>query len=236
MMERRTEPDRPEERGRGRPSPLPASVRGARRHRPVWALALLASIGLHLLVFLLWSGTTPFPTAWPPGLRTADEAAAGGGALRAVRVRLPRRTEIPPPPRPVLAVELPVVEVAFEEPSGAQPDLSLPAAGRLSGPGSGGAAGAGRGAGGDGADYVPPVPRTVIPHWDPPASVRGMEVTVRVHVDEQGRATGRVELRPPTPDRSFNREIVDRVRRMEYRPAQRNGIPISGWAEITFIF
>ena len=74
-----------------------------------------------------------------------------------------------------------------------------------------------------------------MPHWDPPGSVRGMEVTVRVFVDATGRP-GLVELDPPTPDEGFNRDIMRQVRAWEYRPALRDGTPVDGWAEITFIF
>lgn len=63
-----------------------------------------------------------------------------------------------------------------------------------------------------------------------------MRVTVHVHVDAKGRPSGEVRLDPPTPDSAFNRRLVDKIRRMEYEPARRNGEPVAGWAQITFVF
>ena len=149
---------------------------------------------------------------------------------------LPAMREIPPPPKPVVAIETPTVEIRDVQASMPGPDLT-PAVQVASFPGIGG--GSGKGDGGDGAgteNFVSPTPRSILPYWDPPKSVRGLEVTVRIHVDASGRPTGEVQLVPPTPDRRFNREIEDRVRRMEYRPASRDGTPVDGWAEITFIF
>lgn len=224
--------------GRRRPGrssrSVPASVRGARRSRATFALALLASAGLHLAGFLVLRGATPF-AGGAPAAPAAAPGRPGGGAMSATRVALPRDRTIPPPPRPVLAVAAPRLD-SREPASSSGPDLAPPGGGRL-GPGTLGDLGRGSGTGaGAGEEYVSPVPRTVLPHWDPPASVRGMEVTVRVHVDALGRPTGDVKLDPPTPDSRFNREILERVRRMEYRPARRNGVAVAGWAEITFVF
>jgi outer membrane biosynthesis protein TonB len=57
-----------------------------------------------------------------------------------------------------------------------------------------------------------------------------------VEVDERGRPTGRVELEPPTPSPSFNRELRGRMARLEFLPARRDGRPVVAWAEITFTF
>lgn len=216
---------------------VPASLRSARRARPAFALALVASTALHVAAFVLWRGATPFAGEPATGGSPSATARPGGGAMAGVRVALPRDRSIPPPPRPVLAIDAPRVRI--EEAAASTPgpeDLARPAGGRL-GPGGLGEPGAGSGAGtGAGGEYVSPVPRTVVPHWDPPPTVRGMEVTVRVHVDARGRPTGDVKLEPPTPDRGFNREIVERVRRMEYRPARKDGVAVAGWARITFVF
>ena len=196
---------------------------------------MLASVLLHALLLFAWVRPAPeFERAARPG---ADlDLPAGGGGLQALRVSMPRRIEIPPPPRPILAVDMPEIEIPEAEievsaellPVGAP----APSAGRGAGTGPGEGEGAG---GGEGENYVSPVPRSVVPHWDPPGSVRGMEVTVRVFVDARGRP-GLVELDPPTPDEDFNRDIMRQVRAWEYRPALRNGNPVDGWAEITFIF
>lgn len=213
----------------------PRSTRHARADRVRWWGGLLASVALHALLFLLWRADAGAPGT-PAGVERPD-VRAGGGAVRAVRVTLPERREIPAPPRPVPAIEVPEMaparplEVAFPGPEA----LPVAAPARLPGLGGGPSSGEG-GRGGDGDGYLAPVPRSVLPHWDPPASVRGLEVTVRVFVDETGAPTGLVELDPPTPDDGFNREIRDRVKRMRYRPATRRGTPVAGWAEITFIF
>ena len=87
-----------------------------------------------------------------------------------------------------------------------------------------------------GQRYVQPIARSILPEWKPPRSVYGVGVTVRVHVDSTGRATGLVELLPPTPDRETNRQLVYRVRQLRYQPAVRNGKPVPAWAEIAFVF
>lgn len=212
-----------------------AVARHDRRARRAWWGGMTASLALHILAFFLWRGASPLPVTEVAGHR--NDASPRGGGLRAVVARLPAAREIPPPPRPVLAVDVPEVEVTEVSASIAGPELSPVPVASLPGVGGGRGTGEGDGGSGDGEDdYVSPVPRSVLPHWDPPRSVRGLEVTVRVLVDERGHATGEVVLDPPTPDRRFNREIADRVRRMEYRPAQRGGRPVPGWAEITFIF
>lgn len=210
------------------------SVRHARDDRAAWWGGLLASALLHALVFLIWVGEAPGLEAGAPGARTPT-LAAGGGGMRSVNVAPPSRREIPPPPRPILAVEVPEVEIREAEVSLIGNDL-VPVGAPAPLPGLGGGPGRGDGgSGGDGDGYSAPVPRSVVPHWDPPSSVRGMEVTVRVFVDPTGRPS-LVELDPPTPDDGFNREIMNQVRRWEYRPAQRQGVAVEGWAEITFIF
>ena len=158
----------------------------------------------------------------------------GGGGLQSVRVSVPRRIEIPPPPRPVLAPDAPEIEVRETAPE-ISADL-LPVGIPAPPAGRGAAVGPGEGEGGGGGDgYVSPMPRSVVPHWDPPGSVRCMEVTVRVFVDATGRPS-LVELDPPTSDEGFNRDIMRQVRAWEYRPARRDGTAVEGWAEITFIF
>lgn len=196
---------------------------------------MLASVLLHALLLFAWVRPAPeFERSARPG---ADpDLSAGGGGLQALRVSMPRRIEIPPPPRPILAVDMPEIEIPEAEIEVSAELLPVGAPAPFAGRGAGTGPGEGEGAGGgEGEDYVSPVPRSVVPHWDPPGSVRGMEVTVRVFVDARGRP-GLVELDPPTPDEDFNRDIMRQVRAWEYRPALRNGNPVDGWAEITFIF
>ncbi len=233
-MEEEAEPNRGWVTARPRDA-TPASIRTSRRERSLWASALLLSVALHALAFLLWRGAAPLGDplmAHLPG----SHPRMGGGAAPAVLLASPRQARIPPPPAPVLAIEAPEVEPDEPASPSSGPDLRPAAALALPGIGGGtGPGAAGRGSG-EGSDYVSPVPRSVLPYWDPPPSVRGLEVTVRIFVDETGRPTGMVELDPPTPDGRFNKEIITRVRRMEYHPARRNGAPVPGWAEITFVF
>ncbi|MCG8467318.1 MAG: energy transducer TonB [Gemmatimonadetes bacterium] len=220
-----------------RPDLALPSIRHARADRTAWWGGLLASAILHALLFVLWVGEAPAIEEAAAGARQ-PRVRAGGGALQATRVSIPERAEIPPPPEPILSVEVPQVDRTVEPVQVALEGAELLPAGRPAPlPGIGGGPVRGRGGGdGEGEGYLSPVPRSVIPQWDPPSSVRGMEVTVRVFVDAAGQPTGIVELDPPTPDAGFNREIMKQVREWEYQPARRNGSPVEGWAEITFIF
>ncbi|MGH7539372.1 MAG: hypothetical protein ACRELC_00060 [Gemmatimonadota bacterium] len=157
--------------------------------------------------------------------------------LRVIELPAPARREIPVPPRPVLALEVPDVQMA--EIVSSRPrldvtlverDASIPDAGRAE-TASGPAATADAGDG-----YVRAVARSILPNWKPPLSLHGVEITVRVHTDAAGHATGLVELVPPTPHADTNRQITYRVRELAYWPARRNGEPVADWAEITFVF
>lgn len=207
-------------------------------YRTSLAVGLFLSVALHVALLLVWRGA--------PG-----SGLAGGGVqapesrsprpwdpevVRAVTVVEPRReVEIPPPPEPVAASspEVAAPEVAREV-SLAGGELTAHAAERPPVAGSGGEGGAPGSAGG--GSRRPPIPRSVLPEWDPPEEVRGTEVVVRVHVDSAGRATGPVELRPPTPSRDFNRRLREKVRAMEFSPARAGERAVSGWAELTFVF
>lgn len=210
------------------------SERNARWNRRASLGGLGCSAVLHVLLFVLWVNDVPLGDGAPPG-EAQPELDVGGGGLQAMNVSVPRQREITPPPRPIETVDVPEVEIREIETPQIGGDL-LPVANPAPLPGIGGGPGAGEGGqGGSGEGYSQPIPRSVVPHWDPPGSVRGLEVTVRVFVDATGRPS-LVELDPPTPDDGFNREIMREVRGWEYRPARREGVPVEGWAEITFIF
>lgn len=210
---------------------------GGRRFRRILGPALLASVAVHVGLVLAAGDARISADGGSEGPPT-EEASTGDDAIRAVELREPRREAIPRPPAPVVA---------------AAPDLSdgpVVASPRLTGARlashgapapspvgrTGASTGDGASEGGSGDRTSPAVPRSLFPAWDPPASVRGRTVTVRVHVDAEGRPTGPVELRPPTPDEGFNDELRERVRRMDFRPASRNGRAVSAWAELTFEF
>lgn len=193
---------------------------------------MAASFLLHAAAFLAWRGTDVRPAGQRVAARVAAPTPGSAGALVGLRLAVSRE-EVPPPPRPQPILAEP--EVSRLSPSHLE---WLGAAQLLSRPGRpGGGSGSTEGGRSDGAGRsTPPVPRSLLPAWDPPAAVRGMEVLVRVHVDDLGRPTGEVELLPPTADREFNRRLVEKVRNMEYHPARREGAPVPGWAEITFVF
>lgn len=209
------------------------------------ASGMVASVALHLAAVLLWpSGPPADPT---PGGTGDRPSAAGPEGIQVVEVRAaaspggrqagPRAADVPTPSRPVpTPARMEPVPVNAPTPrwvgaggggSGGDPD---------GGTGSGSSAGEGSDGEGDGDAFSPPVPRSLLPDWSPPEEVRGHRVTVRVEVDERGRPTGRVELEPPTPSESFNRELRRRMARLEFLPARRDGRPVAAWAEITFTF
>lgn len=207
---------------------------GGRRFRRVLAIGLAASVVLHVAAFLLWRGDVlPGSPAGSAAARTA-EPRLPDRAMEAVALAPLRSTEIPAPPRPVLEPDAPIVDWqapeahAHPSPVGSRPD------GVGSGVGRQGARRSGEAESGSGVAV--PVPRSVFPQWDPPSEVRGLRVTVHVQVDAEGRASGEVRLDPPTPNRAFNRRLLEKVREMEYHPARRGGEPVEGWAEITFVF
>lgn len=237
-------PRSPGDAGRGRPRPRhPGAPAGERvgRYRRVVTAGLLLSLLAHALLFLLWRGASPVPGALSAGRAPAAGSRPGAGAeaLRAVRLRASEPTRIPSPPPPVRPVEAEVREIA---PSAEAPLAAAELEAHVaSPPGTGDAppgAGtrSGQGAGEAGRGLSPPVPRSVLPEWDPPPEVRGRSVTVRVRVDARGRPSGPVELDPPTPDDAFNRRLARKVRSMEFRPARLDGRPVAAWAELTFVF
>lgn len=213
-----------------------------RGYRRALAWGLAASAALHAAVLLLAPGAVipgdgmpssePGPEPLPRGIQAVDVRAAEPAASPEERMEVPVE-EVPRPSRstPVLAQMEPV---PVEDPtprwgSGGEP-------GSASGSSARAGAGSGDGDGGGGGGLSPPVPRSLLPDWSPPAEVRGHRVTVRVEVDPRGRPTGRVELVPPTPSEDFNRRLEERMARLEFLPARRDGRPVTAWAEITFTF
>lgn len=211
--------------------------RSARRFRPALAVGLLASVLVHVGLFLA-AGRTDAPlSAGTEGssreISPDPRRSAPDDVLRAVSVREVRAAEIRVPARPrAVAAEPAAVEAAASA-----TDPFSGAELREPGGGSGDAAGGDAGEGSGAPVAMPPVPRSVMPEWDAPASVRGVTVTLRVHVDSAGRPTGPVELEPRTPDEGFNRRLAATVREMRFSPARTaRGRPVAAWAELTFSF
>jgi len=229
-------------RGDGR---FPSSASdNARRHRRVVLTGLAISALLHGGVFLLWTGDLqPLPGTVAAGLRMGDAAAApGGGIMQAIALAPPREIVVPPPPEEQPEFDAPEVEVRMPQ----EPQLQARFADMRSGvafpgpdAGPGRPDGTGRGDGGTEAEgqfrVTAPEPRVIVPEWDPPDEIRGTTVQIRILVSAEGRALD-VELRPRTPNASFNRRLVETYMRMDYKPGRRMGQPITAPAEITLIF
>jgi TonB family protein len=183
-------------------------------------------------MFVAWRSEPSMARAGPAEVSESVRTLDLGGALQAVSFALAPPFEIPPPPEPADLTDEPLIDL---------PEIAGTLTSTLEAPGlrragASGSAVPGPGLGGTGPRTTSPVPRSLIPEWDPPAEVRGTRVTARVRVSADGRPVGDVQLLPPTPNREFNRALVEKVLRMEYIPAQRNGRPVEAWAEITFVF
>lgn len=217
---------------------------GESRQRRALAVGMGLSVLLHAaVIFGFRADVDPLSTTVAAGQRAGDPvAAAGGGVLQAMNIALPSQIEIPPPPEVMPDLDEPELEVTEPPEDRLNPSRDLASA--TSFPGNSRQVGVARsvGRGDAGADteglyrVTAPEPRSIIPEWDPPREVKGMQVMVRVLVDERGAPLGDVELRPPTPNRGFNNRLREKVLSMDYKPARRQGRAISGWAEMTFIF
>ncbi|MEX2532182.1 MAG: hypothetical protein WD960_15560 [Gemmatimonadota bacterium] len=221
------------------------------RERDVWRKAFLISLGLHVLLFLLWPATTrppedPFAAAGP---RSEDDRAAEG-MMRSIALRSAPPTETQTPVAPVVEVDLEVPEVEMEvepEPEAddvPQPELTQPGVGATEGTDAadGGAdagveGGTGAGDGGDSEEglfrVVPPAPRGMI---IPPTNsrLRGQEIRVWVFVNEGGRVVAdSTRLEPPTSDRGFNEQIIREAARWVFQPARQGEKPVSAWFPYT---
>ena len=207
--------------------------------RAAWWAGMFASLFLHTLAVLLWIGDTSQLEEAAPSQRLNSHTTSDR-LIQSIRVSSSRREEIRLPPDPIIEVKIPPVEmtvIASSLPT--EHLLSLGLSSSLPSPGSEFGLGTGSlgdvGAGKAEYEYQAPVPKFVAPQWDPPASARGLAVTVYVLVDEGGWPQD-VELDPPTPDDGFNGRIVKQVKGWKYQPARRDGRSTSGWAEITFVF
>jgi hypothetical protein len=242
----------PDSRGRleGDPSPdgdgpsTHVSNRDRRgQERRIWRMAFLASLVLHVLIFLLGPHgsvlISPFSAAGP---RTGDDRAAEG-TMEAVALRSAPPDVAQPIPVPVLDVALPEPEEiapdATPEVDVAPPELPQPGQGTTEGSdpeerGDAGIPGAtGEGDAGTAEEgrfrVVPPAPRGMIM---PPTNrdLRGTEVEVWVFVDERGRVVAdSTRLEPPTRDRRFNQELIRQAAEWVFEPARQEGEAVASW-------
>lgn len=206
---------------------------------------LLASVIVHLLLFLVFSGRgrppSPFSAAGP---RAGDDrAAAAGGGVQVVQLLPPTPFEIIRPPEPVPAPDVTVEVVDFEPVeriSAAELAQNL-GRGDAEGPeeGDGIEGGEGQGDGGTAESgrfrLLPPNPRgLIIPPSDRPRKVRGREVEVHVFVTETGAVVAdSTRLYPPTGDRSFDDRLIQDASEWVFEPARRGGNPVASWTVYT---
>jgi hypothetical protein len=200
----------------------------ARRHRSAFLGAMVVSVLCHVLAFLLWPDTMMLldlleseevrtkleppqlvQLVRPDPLTTEEEA-----PLRVAVARIEIRKI--PVSRPDLdrmsPVPAPDADLPPFRPLGGEPELAEP------------------------EQYNQPIARNILPDWKFPETLHGVVVTARAYVDARGKATGIVELVPPTEDERINREMVYLLRKLDYQPAYRNGQPVAEWAEVTFTF
>jgi hypothetical protein len=202
--------------------------------RRMWRFAFLASLVLHVLVFVLWPSSdflvSPFAAAGP---RAGDNRAAGG-AMQAMNVRVP-------PPRPIVPPKIPLPMTDAVPVEQFEPEVQIETASILGDrPGDEGPGledGDGRGDGGDAAEglfrMMPPSPRGMI---IPPANrrLKGEEIQVWVFVDERGRVVAdSTRLRPPTSDRGFNERLLREAAEWIFEPARQGGKPVAAWFPYT---
>jgi outer membrane biosynthesis protein TonB len=224
------------------------------RHRRIWRAALLASVLLHILIFMIFRRDvvippSPFAAAGP---KSGDARAAAGGGTRIVAL-----TVVETPPEPVVEVEVPVpvptpdpeVQLVVEEPPAPQPAVAAAAVqgtgvvgeGRGDRRGEGIVGGTGRGDGGTAEEglfrVVPPSPRgLILPPSDRPGKVRGKEVDVWVFVTATGSVVDdSTRIAPTTGDRRFDDRLKKQAGEWVFEPARRGGSPVAEWFRYTII-
>jgi protein TonB len=188
------------------------------RYRKTLDVALSISLAAHLLAFALIPRIElPRASPRPP-------------ELELVEIEAPPEIEIPPPPeeieRPRIPIEEPSLDVEEETTEETEPKAAdLPEAPPPPVPPPPAPGGAEEWLSFD----KPPKPRRMpFGDADYPAVARasGIEGTVllKVTVDEEGRVAGVVVLRSDSP--IFDEAAVRVVRRWEFAPAERDGVPV----------
>jgi hypothetical protein len=217
------------------------------RERRVWRVAFLASVVLHVLIFLFGPrGSVLIAPMDAAGPDQGDNTAADG-TMTVVALSSAPPAPIVRPAAPVFTADVPVPEALPEDPTAEialdLPEIRDPGVGATTGddpgdlpdagiPGATGAGNAGTTVEGR-ARLVPPSPRGLI---IPPTNsdLRGSRVEVWVFVDEQGRVVAdSTRLEPPTSDGGFNSRLLSEAAEWAFEPARENGEPVAAWFPYT---
>ncbi len=202
-----------------------------RRERPVWRVALVLSLLVHLAVLLNLETASnlvsPFAAAGP---RVGDDKAAAG-SMQAMNMVVPPSVPIIPPPIPTPTIE-PVEVLEFDEDARVLPAENLGVG--LEGPGPVGledGTGAGDGGTADEGRFrmTPPTPRAMIlPTFADALKERG--VAIWVWVDVSGRVVAdSTRLEPPTSDRKLNERLIAEAADWQFEPARQGGQAVASW-------
>lgn len=225
------------------------------RHRWISLVAYLVSLGLHILIFVIFRGdgvpSHPFAAAGPRA--GDDQAAPAGGGTQVVNLRV---ATVQPPEATAAPVPVPevVVEVMPEpEPEPEPAQVEPPKVEAVAEPGSGGTqvgvgevlgreGGTGRGDGGTEGEgrfrAEPPRPRgVIIPPGDRPKKVRGKDVSVWVFVTETGVVVpDSTRLMPSTGDAKFDERLRRQAADWVFQPAMRDGKAVAEWFRFEISF
>lgn len=208
------------------------------REGPTWRVGLMVSVLLHALVLLYFPARSVLiPSTAAAGPRAGDQRAAAGG-MQAVTLRTPLVPPVTPPP-------IPLPTLTDMEPVEFEPETTLEAAsiqGDIPGPdvGPGMENGTGEGDGGDAEEgrfrVVPPrLMGVTMPTPPDDDRIRGREVDVWVFVDERGQVVpDSTRLRPPTPNRDYNRRLVRDAAVWSFEPATREGRAVASWTRVSY--
>ncbi len=205
------------------------------RERKILRVSLLISAVVHLLLFSFWEIEpvliSPFAAAGP----RAGDSRAADGSLEAMNLSVAPTRPIIPPLIPLPSVVVEPVEIFPEETDFDLSALTGDRPGSDSAPGIEG--GEGRGDGGTAEEglfhLIPPSPRGMIMPL-PSDRLKGTQIQVWVFVDERGSVVpDSTRLRPPTPDRGYNRRLIEEAAEWVFEPARQDGQPVASWFPYT---
>jgi hypothetical protein len=239
--------------------PLAVSLgRQTRQGGLIRGLGLSAAVHLLLIVLAAWGTYRSLAESeGDPGDGSSRRGGGGGGSRAFTVLALAPALPSAPPPPALTVPSLAALTVPMEQPPEAVPQqVTAEELARLaqatgvgtgggpgSGTGSGGGTGSGRGpgvgsdsgAGGGRGTYFEPQPQgMILPPADKPSSVRGLRVTARFEISATGEVL-RVTLEPALPDRRYQSEFLDRLRRYTFTPASSpDGRPVPGVFVVRF--